>query len=227
MRFSRFFLAIFFLFTFSAFAENVQLVEEEVVGTMNDPASYQLIKLQTRIKDLESRLADLTTQMEKIDGLLAEMVSRINTLEEGRPVEILSPDYNLGEFEYGFDMLAQNKLDIAFDSFSLFIKKYPNDLKVGDAYFWLGEVEYQRGNYENALENYLTVYKNYKVSSRRNDALLKMSLVLASLDKRQEACDGYIVLINHTPNLTPSLEQKARIEAINLGCLDAVKDSGL
>lgn len=215
---TRLLITSFFFLSSQVLAEEVTLSKSE--SKIVNSQGYHAIKLQSRIDDLELKMQELYDQIEKIDLLLAQISAQINILEEGRPIEILSPDYNRDEFEYGFEMLMQNKLDLAYDTFDLFIRKYPNDLKVGEAYYWLGEVEYQRGAYDKALEYFLKVYKEYKSSIKRNDALYKMSIVLAALDKKKEACDGFIILINHTPNVTPSLEQMARADALSTGCLN-------
>ena len=115
-------------------------------------------------------------------------------------------------------MLTAGHYERAHRAFKLFIDKYPKDSKVGEAYFWLGEVAYKMKDYKQASKSYLISYRDYKGNPRRSDSLFKLSIVLGYLGKTEESCAGFDILIHDTPSISENLRQKSINESVNFGC---------
>ena len=69
-----------------------------------------------------------------------------------------------------------------------FAQKYPGDPLVGDSQYWLGESYFQRQQYRDAAEIFLTVTTKFDKSAKAPDALLRLGQSLASLKEKEAAC---------------------------------------
>jgi len=61
------------------------------------------------------------------------------------------PDAN-AHYSYAFKLLNDKKYPDAAASFDAFVKKYPNDPLTANAYYWLGESYYARGDFTRSAE---------------------------------------------------------------------------
>ncbi|MFZ8864944.1 MAG: tetratricopeptide repeat protein [Rickettsiales bacterium] len=216
----------FFVIIILLFSNNLAAEQAKVTNILpdhlfqNEEEAYKLQKLEALITDLRSELADLRAQLEILDNkqiILSNKVEAISPEEDLAVIDAHLAD-NMAEFKYGFTMLQNGDYDIAKRSFELFITKYPQDLKVGEAYFWLGEIAYKAEDYQTASKNYLVSYRDYLDNPRRNDALFKLSIVLTIADKVEEACAGLKILLDPNLGVKESLRNKARDEFLTIGC---------
>ncbi len=213
-----FFLVIFSQAEAATKAALVPVVKENRQSS-NEELEYRMLKLETKINDLLQENAELRQQIKNLDIIQAQLRTKINEIApaedqftESHKIE------NVEEFKYGYEMLRAGDYDKARRSFELFIDKYPEDGKLGEAYFWLGEIAYKAKDYKAASKNYLISYRDFKENSRRNDSLFKLSIVLGVLEQKAEACAGFDLLINDISTVAQQLREKAINEAINLGC---------
>ena len=217
----QFFLIFFFsaLLNFANAAETVKLKDYSNSPSEIQEFDHKFLKLEARIKETLDRIELLNQQISKLDLVQSKLVIRVNELlgKNNKGLDKIEYDNN-AEFEYGFRMVQLRKFAIAKDSFLLFIKKYPADPRLGDAYFWLGEIEHKQNNYKEASQYYLTSYKDFPMSIKRNQALYKLSLCLGLLNQTKESCAGLDLIINDIPTVSNSLRLDARREYDNFGC---------
>jgi TolA-binding protein len=220
------FLLILFFYSSAVFAEKnteIETVKIDSVTSNTDAESlqyYEMLKLETKLDDLRLEIDDLKQQIEKLDIIQSQLINKINILAPKEDEAFLKAhlEDNLGEFKYAYEMMQSGKLDMARRAFQLFIEKYPEDIKIGETYFWLGEVAYKDKDYNEASKNYLISYRDYQDNPRRNDALFKLSIVLSIIDKKTEACSGFDILINNVNGVSENIRQKAIKESNTLNC---------
>jgi tol-pal system protein YbgF len=179
---------------------------------------YRVLKLESRVDELGFQLDELKKQVEVLNINLSRMNLKLNGLLS-KEVDLLleNDEENISEFKYGFEALQKGDYDRSKRVFELFITKYPNDKKVGEAYFWLGEIAYKSENYKLASKNYLIAYRDYKDHTRQNDALYKLSISLDVLGQKSEACAGLNLLVNDKA-VPRSLKNKAFAESKKIKC---------
>ena len=76
--------------------------------------------------------------------------------------------YNNGLRDYN-----AGKADIAKQEFSDYVKFYPNTDLAGNAYFYLAELAYKEGNFQEAVTNYDQVLQNFPTGNKAPSADLK------------------------------------------------------
>ena len=99
-----------------------------------------------------------------------------------------------------------------------FVDQYPQDQRVGDAKYWVGETHFVRGQYAEAARVFLDAYRQHPSSTRAPDSLLKLGMTLAQLKQRDEACLTFREVSARYPNAPPTVRQRAALEAERAGC---------
>ena len=103
-------------------------------------------------------------------------------------------------FNYGKDSLRNLNYADAENAFRGFVKKYPKDENIPNAYFWLGESLFVRESYPEAVVAYGEVIKNYKNHKKAPASLLKIGIAFSNLDKKKESCNALKKILKQYPD---------------------------
>lgn len=91
-------------------------------------------------------------------------------------------------YNHAFALMTDAQYADAAASFDSFIRKYPKDSLVPNAYYWQGESYYARRDFTKAAEGFRKGYEASPKGNKAPDNLLKLSLSLANLKRKDEAC---------------------------------------
>ncbi|MBN8532138.1 MAG: tol-pal system protein YbgF [Alphaproteobacteria bacterium] len=197
--------------------------------------SERLDKIQKdndlRLRDLEQKQtgaaipAPAPTQPAPVEPTVVtepEDAAKVKNLAEQKPVdpgeEKSSFQDSREHYNYAFRLLNQAKLDQAGASFEDFVKRYPKDPLIGNAYYWLGETYYARRDFANAANNFRIGYEQAQTGPKAPDNLLKLGMTLGTLGQNQEACVVLSQVKVKFPKGAASTVQKAETERTRLGC---------
>jgi tol-pal system protein YbgF len=182
--------------------------------------TYETLKLQARINDMETELVNLQQQIKALDIMQAKLLKQINSLSPPAsttpPVNAIPVSSSEYQFQLAHTLMKDAKFTEAETEFKKFINDYPDDLLVGEAYFWLGEISYKQTKYRAASVHYLKSYKNYPGNPRANDSLFKLSITLGLLNRITEACAGFDSLLEK--DMSDNFKKQVNGEAIKFGC---------
>lgn len=107
--------------------------------------------------------------------------------ETGAPTGKDFPNSN-AHYSHAFKLLNDKDFVNAAASFDQFVKKYPKDPLVGNAYYWLGESYYARGDYTRAAEGFRKGFEANSDGQKGADNLLKLGMSLGKIKRTKEAC---------------------------------------
>lgn len=98
----------------------------------------------------------------------------------------------------------------AIPAFQAFLQKYPDSGYASNAYYWLGQLQLNQGDRDNAKNNFLTVAQKFRDSPKRAEALLKLGMITQAEGDKDKAGKFFQLVIKQYPD-TPSaqLAQKA------------------
>ena len=114
--------------------------------------------------------------------------------------------------------LLDGDFDGAQEDFSSFIGNFPNDELVDEAWFWLGETHYVRGDYSTAADAYITSLREERNGSVAPDALVRLASSLGALGRNDEACQTLARFSREFPSAGPNARARADREALRAGC---------
>jgi tol-pal system protein YbgF len=103
-------------------------------------------------------------------------------------------------------------------AFADFIKNYPKDPLIGNAYYWLGETHYTRSNYAKAADSFRQGFEKLPNGPKAGDNLLKLAMSLSALKRNDEACVVLQQVDKKFGANSDALRSKARQEIGRLGC---------
>lgn len=103
-------------------------------------------------------------------------------------------------------------------AFDEFIRTHPNDEKTPNAYYWLGETFYFRGDYAQAAIQFAAGYEKFPNSPKASASLLKLGMSLAKLGNKQEACTALAQLQKKFAHAPANILDRATRERQRAGC---------
>lgn len=102
--------------------------------------------------------------------------------------------------------------------FRSFLNSNPDHQLAADAQYWLGESLYQRGQFRESAEAFLTGYKNYPDGRKTPETLLKLGMSLHRFKESSTACITFDKLASEYPSASSAIRSKLRKEQKAAGC---------
>jgi len=142
----------------------------------------------------------------------------LGTLSEGssEPASGNGPAETL--YEAAFASVRDTKYDDAESKFKQFLSQYPSHPLAANAEYWLGETYYVRGDFKQAAKSFAQGYQDFPKSAKAADSLFKLSLSLAKLDKKDDACLSLRQFQKEYQSAAGPLQRKAEQEIKQLAC---------
>jgi tol-pal system protein YbgF len=95
---------------------------------------------------------------------------------------------------------ARGNYDLAVQGFTEYIKNYPGTDFTDNAQYWVGECLYGKKLYNESIEAWNTLFRDYPSSDKLPDARVKKGMALERLGRRSQALVEYRYVIDRFPN---------------------------
>lgn len=122
------------------------------------------------------------------------------------------------QFDYAFGLLKNSDNAGASRAFQAFVAQHPQDPLAGNAMYWLAQISYAQGQYDQAAVTFLDAYRKYPKSAKAGESLLKVGLSMSNLGKKKEACAALSRFSAEYPDAADNLRRLAGSEKQKLGC---------
>jgi len=184
-------------------------------STRVDQLSGQIQALNDSLDELKARLAKVAKQLEDMQASqqslaaqTAQQQAQQQAMAQAPPPDVL---YNNALRDYNG---AKN--DLATQEFSDYIKFYPNTDLAGNAYFYLGEIQFRQGNYQQAAQSYDQVLQNFPTGNKVASAQLKKGLSLIELGKQDDGVQELRRVIQRFPKSPEALQARERLRQLKV-----------
>lgn len=117
-------------------------------------------------------------------------------------------------YDSGIESFNARKFKDSANAFSDFTKTYPKHRLAGNAWFWLGESNFQTKNYAEAALNYNQVIDNYASSGKLASAYLKQGMCFINTKKTDAAKYRLNELIQKFPKSAEATRAKELLKKI-------------
>jgi tol-pal system protein YbgF len=121
-------------------------------------------------------------------------------------------------YNHAFRLLNAKNYSAAATSFDEFVKKYPGDPLVANAYYWLGESYYARNDYTRSQEAFRKGFEANPDGQKAPDNLYKLALSLSGVKRTNESCIVLQQIISKYGDSAPRIRDKAASERTTLQC---------
>jgi len=184
-------------------------------GGKVEQLSGQIQALNDSLDELKARLAKVSKQLEDMQaaqqsvaaGQAAQQAQQ-QALAQAPPPDVL---YNNGLRDYN-----AGKNDIAKQEFSDYVKFYANTDLAGNAYFYLAELAYKEGNFQEAVTNYDQVLQNFPTGNKAPSADLKKGFALIELGKKDDGIVELRHVIDRYPRSNEALQARERLRKLGV-----------
>ena len=219
------------------------LTETELLANAErklESRNRSLVNMQRRLDDLQTQVNELRGITELHTHQLSQVLERQRELYQEldrRVTEALKPAVQAPNVvaigvpsvskSYSDDLteneaydkalnlvLKDKRYEEAIPEFQKFNQAYPQSTYAPNAHYWLGQLLFNKGNLNEAEQEFFIVVQQFKDSSKRPDALLKLAMVAQQQKDQNKAVKLYRQLLSEYPNSTSAQLAKPRLESI-------------
>ena len=121
-------------------------------------------------------------------------------------------------YEASYESFLRNDFQRAGSGFQRFVKTFPGDQLISNAYYWLGRTHYARRQFEPAAKAFLAGYKRNKKNSIAPEALLHLGMSLAAMGEKEAACSTLDAISKQFPGIPETLKRDVSKLLKRTGC---------
>src|SRR6202795_1430186 len=180
---------------------------DQLSGQLQAP-NDTLDELKARLAKVSKQLEDMQSSQQSAAATTAQQQAQKNDMDKAPPPDVL---YNNALRDYNG---AKN--DLAIQEFSDYVKYYPNTDLAGNCYFYLGEIQFRQGNYQQAAQSYDQVLQNFPTGSKVASAQLKKGFSLIELGKQEDGVQELRHLIQRYPRSPEALQARERLRKLGV-----------
>jgi tol-pal system protein YbgF len=184
-------------------------------GSHTDQLSGQIQALNDTMDELKVRLAKVSKQLEdmqsaqqSIQAQQATAQAQQQAIAQAPPPDVL---YNNGLRDYN-----GGNNELSTQEFSDYVKFYPNTDLAGNCYFYLGEIQFRQGNYQQAAQSYDQVLQNFPGGNKAASAQLKKGFALIELGKQDDGVTELRHLLQRYPHSPEALQARDRLRKLGV-----------
>jgi tol-pal system protein YbgF len=167
-----------------------------------------LDELKVRLTKVSKQLEDLQATQQSLAANQAAKDAQQKAMSDAPPPDVL---YNNAVRDYN-----AGKNDLASQEFSDYVKFYPNTDLAGNCYFYLGEIQFRQGNYQQASQSYDQVLQNFPSGNKAASAQLKKGFSLIELGKQDDGVAELRHLIQRYPKSPEALQARDRLRKLGV-----------
>jgi tol-pal system protein YbgF len=184
-------------------------------GSKVDQVSGQIQALNDTMDELKVRLAKVTKQLEDMQAAQQSLAASQAQQQAQQQAQAQAPPpdvlYNNALRDYN-----GGKNDLALQEFSDYVKFYPNTDYAGNCYFYMGEMQFKQGNYQQAVQSYDQVLQNFPSGNKAASAQLRKGFALIELGKQDDGVAELRHLIQRYPRSTEAVQARERLRKLGV-----------
>jgi tol-pal system protein YbgF len=195
-------------------------------------------RLQSEVRDLQGQVDTLEYQLRQNEqgqrDLYENLDKRLSAFENGgapagrgtgegkRSSDSSGGNYTTSQdpeveaqYSKAFDQLKNGNYDAAIGALKGFLQQNPESSFSDNAWYWLGEANYVKRNYDASLEAFQTVVNRFRASDKVPGSLYKIGVIQ---DERGETDNAYGTLkrvIDQYPDSSVADMAKKRLEGLD------------
>lgn len=171
-------------------------------GQRMESVGTQVQGIQSSLDDLRARLDNLSQQVAKIESSSQTISGSIFSSSEPGMGTPPAPDvlYNTALRDY-----TSGNYPLALQEFLEYLRYYSNTALASNAQFYIGDIYYQQGQFEKAVQEYDKAIEQYPDGNKTAAAQLKKGFALLNLNLRTQGLQELNAVIQKFPN-TPEAQ---------------------
>jgi TolA-binding protein len=202
------------------------------------------------VRSLKDALADITARMERMDAKITDLKNQMQIMQSPPPVPggtpttsptspsslqgagspTTTPQAPAGmsadrSFAEAMRDLQTGKSDLAYNEFQQYLTYFPSTEFAAKAQYYLGEIDYNRGNYPSAIHNFDLVLERYPENPKTADAHLMKAYALLKGNERNRAVQEFRVLVSNYPHTDDARKALQQLRTLGVSAASAPQPS--
>lgn len=187
---------------------------EKRLSEQNSEAATKVEDLSGQVQALHDSLDELKSRLAKVSQQLDDMnAARENLGATGGPAPAQAPPPDVLYNNALRDFTAA-RYPLSSQEFTDYLKFYPGTTKAGNAQFYLGDIAYRQGNFEQAVREYDKVLEQHPGSNKAAAAQLKKGYALVELGQKDSAVKELQSLVARYPRSPEASQARDRLRRL-------------
>jgi len=187
-------------------------------GGRVDQVSSQIQALHDSLDELKARVAKVSKQLDDMSAARESLAQQPNASTApgqpgSTPGQLQAPPadvlYNNALRDYN-----AAKYQLAVQEFADYLKFYGNTDLAGNAQFYIADIEFRRGDYQQAVQDYDKVLEQYPGGNKVPAAQLRKGLALLELGQTQAGTKELNSLIARYPRSIEATQARERLRKV-------------
>jgi tol-pal system protein YbgF len=189
--------------------KSLQQQNADAAGRL-DQVSSQVQSLHDSVDELKARLAKVNKQLDDMVAGQQNLNTNLPAPAPGGAANVQAPPadvlYNNALRDYN-----AAKYQLAQQEFADYVKFYGNTDLAGNAQFYIADIEYRQGNYQQAVGEYDKVLEQYPGGNKAAAAQLKKGYALLEIGQKDAGIKELQSLIARYPRAPEAAQAKDRL----------------
>jgi len=167
--------------------------------------------IQTALRETTERLAELGERFQALEAAQRALLpppapysasadGSGSAAAEGTPAPSAPPPPPRELYSQAYTDYARGNFDLAIQGFQEYLKHYPDTDFSDNAQYWIGECLYGQQRYEDAINAWNDLLRDFPASDKLPDARVKKGMALEKLGRRSQALLEYRYVVERYPN---------------------------
>ncbi|UPW20608.1 tol-pal system protein YbgF [Agarivorans sp. TSD2052] len=176
------------------------------------------LDMQNQVEELSDSMSTMVGQIEQNNYQIEQMIERqreiyqeldrrfaqVQTSATTTQATAVATPTAVGEdqaYDAAVALVMQDKnYDAAIPAFETFISDFPKSSYAPNAHYWLGQLQYTRGQRAEASQQFNTVVNDYPQSNKVAESLLKLGIIAQFQNNNEEAKNLFTRVVEEHPN---------------------------
>jgi tol-pal system protein YbgF len=217
--------------------EQLRQQGKEVIAPVAGVGS-KVDQMLTEFQEVRNSMSDVTTRLGKVEQQIIDLSNQVRTINTpAAPPPSTTPASGAGAPgpttagvpPISGDVLYQNayrdklggKSDLALQEFNDYLKYYAEAPLAPAAQFWIGDIYFNQGDFDNALKAFDMVLEKYPANTKTPDALYMKGRTLVKMDRRNAGANEFRELIRRYPGSELATKARAQLKSLGLSASTA------
>jgi tol-pal system protein YbgF len=185
--------------------------QQSDAGGHVDQVSGQIQALNDSLDELKARVAKVSKQLDDLQSAQQNLTTQ--QAQQQQQAQAPPPDvlYNNALRDYN-----AAKYDLATQEFSDYVKFYPTTDLAGNSYFYIADIAYRQGNFQQAVQNYDQVLQNFPGGNKAAPAELKKGFALIELGQKDDGVAALRHVIQRFPRSNEASLARERLQKLGV-----------
>lgn len=194
------------------------------------------------VRSLRDALADLSARLERMDAKMTDLKNQMQIIQNPPPVPGATPTGTPGatgqpgapagqpgaagapppgvsaerSYTDAVRDLQTGKQDLAYTEFQQYLTYFPNTELAANAQYYLGEISYNRGDYNGAIQAFDAVLERYPDNPKTPDSHLMKAMSLLKSNQRTRAVQEFKTLVENYPRTDDARKAQQQLRALGV-----------